>query len=476
MTIRPVPFLPGVPFIGNLLDFKRDRLALYRRIYEECGDLGGYTLFSKPFVVLAEAEITRQVLIEKHSDFERSPVMLMMKPILGEGLLTTDNAANSRQRQWINPAFQVERFPQYAQIIVEQTVAFQQRVLFEAETVNLSQAMQRLTLAIIGKTLFSLDILDEVPEFVQIVTDLLHATDQRLKFLLPLPLSWSLPGSFKLNATLQPLHAILNRLIRDRRARSDEWDDLLSLLLRVRDEETGQPLTERQIREQILTFLFAGHETTANTLSWAFYRLARHPSAAARLQDELESLLPGRYPTYDDLKRLPYTAQVIKETLRLYPPAYAFGRMALRDVRLGQYAIRKGTVVLACPYVLHRRADYFANPEEFDPDRFLPEREAAIPRFAYLPFGAGPRACIGRQFAFMEACLILAVLARHHRFTLPDGRIIRPEPMITLRPAVDVHVIIAQVAASYGRPLGEGNGLFDAGAGSSGACRLQRLK
>lgn len=447
MTAHSISFLPGLPFIGNLLDFQRDRLDLYRRIHEQCGDIGGYTLFSKPFIVLANAECTRQVLIEKHSDFERSPVMLMMKPILGEGLLTTNNAANSRQRQWINPAFQAERFPQYAQTIVEQTVVFQEREL-SGRTVNLSKALQRLTLEIIGKTLFSMDILEEIPEFVQAVTDLLHATDQRLKFLLPLPLSLPLPGYRKLSASMRPLNAILERLIRERRFRPDEREDLLSLLLQAQqDEAATEPITDQHIREQMLTFLFAGHETTAHTLSWAFYLLARHPSIFTRLRSELESVLQERHPTYDDLKRLPYTAQVVKETLRLYPPAYAFGRTALRDVRLGETRITKGMVALACPYILHRRADYFADPEQFDPDRFLPEREATIPRFAYLPFGAGPRACIGRQFALIEACLILAVLARNYRFTLRNERVIRPEAMITLRPQTDILVDVESIHA-----------------------------
>jgi cytochrome P450 len=202
----------------------------------------------------------------------------------------------------------------------------------------------------------------------------------------------------------------------------------------------GQPLGNREIRDQILTFLFAGHETTANTLVWAIFLLARNPAAYDRLQAEIADTLQGQPPVYEDLKRLPYTQQVIKEALRLYPPAYAFGRTALRSLQLGDYHIPKGMAVLTAPYIMHRNPDYFPEPERFDPDRFSPEAESRIPRFAYLPFGAGLRACIGRQFAMMEALLVLVTLTQQFRFSLLNPSKITPEPMVTLRPSERLQV------------------------------------
>lgn len=443
-SARKIPQLPGLPVIGNLPDFNRSRLALYRKIYDQCGDIGIYHLFSKAFAVTSNAELTRQLLLETHADFERSPVMVMMKPILGEGMLTTNNTANSQQRQWILPVFQADRYAGYAEIILAQTRKFSQNWV-AGQPLNLSKTLQELTLAIISEALFSTDVLQDCPDFVQAVTNMLHYTDQRLKLTVPIPLSWPLPINQKLKAALKPMDQLLEKLIQSRRealveAPNAGLDDLLGLLLKVQDSQTQQPLSNRQIRDQIMTFLFAGHETTAHTLSWTFYLLGKHPEVYERLQQELATTLRGQAPTYDDLRQLPYTLQVIKEALRLYPAAYAYGRTATRPLQLGDYHIPKGLVVLACPYMMHRRPDYFPKPEQFDPDRFTLEREAQIPRFAYLPFGAGPRACIGRQFALMEAQLILAALAQPFRFELLNEAGIWPEPMVTLRPSTGIQV------------------------------------
>jgi cytochrome P450 len=238
---------------------------------------------------------------------------------------------------------------------------------------------------------------------------------------------------------------LLDRIIHESRHSTAPTKDLLTALVQAHDE-TGHPLSNVQIRDQILTFLFAGHETTANTLSWTFYLLAQNPLAYERLQSELDAELQGELPTYESLRRLPYTMQVIQETLRLYPVAYAFGRTALKDIQLGDYQVRKGQIVLASPYILHRRPDYFPEPEQFNPDRFLPDAETTIPRSAYIPFGAGPRSCIGRQFALMEARLLLAVLAQKHRFTLLNESEIYPEPMITLRPSTSIQMAVDLMA------------------------------
>lgn len=440
MSSKSIPILPGLPVIGNLLEFSRDRLGLYQRIETQYGEIGIYRLFTKPFAVTSNAELAYDLLVEQHAHFERSPVMLMMKPILGDGLLTTNNATNAQQRQDIMSVFQAERYPEYAKLIVEKTQQLCQDWQ-DGQRLNLSKTMQELTLGIISQALFSTDVLQEFPGFTQAIGNLLHYTDQRLKFLLPLPLSWPLPINQKLNASIKPLNVMLDQLISQRRRNlKNSPQDLLSLLLDTNDSATQKPLSNRQIRDQILTFLFAGHETTAHTLSWTFYLLAKNPAVYERLQDEVNTVLQGAPPTYENLKQLPYALQVIKEALRLYPVAYAFGRTALRPLQLGEYQVPQDLVVLVCPYVMHRNPAYFSEPELFAPERFTPKCEAKIPRFAYLPFGAGPRACIGRQFALMEAQLILALLAQRFHFKLLNKNQIVPLPMVTLRPSGEIIV------------------------------------
>jgi len=440
MSSKPIPILPGLPVIGNLLEFSRDRLALYQRIETQCGEIGAYRLFTKPFAVTGNAELAYNLLVEQHTHFERSPVMLMMKPILGEGLLTTNNAANAQQRQEIISVFQAERYPEYAKLIVEKTQQLCQNWQC-GQTLNLSNAMQELTLGIISQALFSTDVLQEFPELTQAIGNLLHYTDQRLKFMLPIPLSWPLPINQKLNASIKPLNTLLSQFISQRRRNlKTSPQDLLSLLLNTNDSVTQKPLSNHQIRDQILTFLFAGHETTAHTLSWAFYLLAKNPAVYERLKEEVNTVLQEAPPTYEDLKKLPYVLQVIKETLRLYPVAYAFGRTALCPLQLGQYHVPQGLVVLVSPYIMHRNPTYFSEPERFAPERFTPKYETQIPRFAYLPFGAGPRSCIGRQFALMEAQLILALLTQKFRFRLLNENQITPLPMVTLRPSREIEV------------------------------------
>jgi len=323
----------------------------------------------------------------------------------------------------------------------------------DGQTLNLSAAMQELTLGIIGEALFGINVLEEFPPFGQAVTSILRYTDDRLKLMLPLPLNWPLPMNLRLWKAMKPLNEFLEQLIcrRQNAAFSSEHPaagspDLLTLLLQASDEESGKPLSHQAIRDQILTFLFAGHETTANTLSWTFFLLAQNQAVYDTLKREIGAVLQGEPPAFEDLKRLPYALQVIKEALRLYPPAYAFGRTATRNLQLGDYDIPEGLVVLTSPYVMHRRADYFPDPERFDPDRFSPERESQIPRFAYLPFGAGPRACIGRQFALMEAHLILVAIAQNYRFSLLNEAEIRPEPMVTLRPSTGIQMRLEKVS------------------------------
>jgi cytochrome P450 len=416
-------------------------------MHDTLGEIGEYRLLSKSFILLSNTSLIRELLTEHHNDYERSPIMLMMKPILGEGMLTTNNERNTKQRLVMNPVFHADRFNAYADIISQKTSQIIDQWQ-DRPDLNLSNSLQELTLSIIGETLFSIETLQNHSQFSKLVNELLFATDQRLKFFFPVPLSCPLPMNRKLTKSLKPLKQLMQAHIETRRKETGTQPDLLHYLINSQDEETGGLLGDEAICEQMLTFLFAGHETTATTLTWAFYLLAKNPDCYDQLQAELHSVLGDKTPQLSDLKQLPYTLQVIKESLRLYPPAYAFGRTAKADIPLGNYQIKKGQVVLVSPYIVHRRADYYQDPLQFNPDRFSPENEAALPRNAWIPFGLGPRSCFGRQFAMMEAQLILATIALRYRFNLKSSETVHPDAMITLRPAKAIHVIHTKVNLS----------------------------
>lgn len=230
-------------------------------------------------------------------------------------------------------------------------------------------------------------------------------------------------------------------MIDERRASSEEKGDLLSILLRTRAED-GTGMSDEQIRDEVVTLYVAGHETTATALTWVWYLLARHVEIYQKVQQEVDRVLQGRIPTYADLVNLPYTLQVLKETMRLYPPAYAFGRVALHDVEVDGYVIRARQGALFSPYTIHRRPDYFPDPEKFEPERFTPENEKQLPRYAYMPFGAGARICIGNHFALMEEHLLLVTLAQHVTFELVPDQRVELDPQVTLRPKAGIKMVV----------------------------------
>jgi cytochrome P450 len=261
--------------------------------------------------------------------------------------------------------------------------------------------------------------------------------------LFPPPYNWPLPRNRRTHKAVQVLRDHIQHFIDERRNSPTERNDFLSILLQARDED-GKPMSDEQLMAECLTLFGAGHETTATALSWTWYLLCQHPEIYQKVQLEVDSNLQGRTPTYEDLARLPYCLQVFKEAMRLYPPAYLLSRRALCEVEIDGYQIPKNRVVLYAPYTLHRREEYFPEPEKFDPERFTPEHEKQLPRYAYLPFGAGPRICIGMYFAMMEGHLLLATLAQRVNFSLVPGQTIVPDPIhhLTLRPGGELKVLV----------------------------------
>jgi cytochrome P450 len=307
--------------------------------------------------------------------------------------------------------------------------------------VDINQQMTNLTMSIIGKALFDADVFTDADELGAAMKVTLEYASYSTSQLIVPPYSWPLARNRRTRRAVQLLRTHIQLFIDERRAHPSERNDFLSILLQARDED-GQPMSDEQLMAECLTLFGAGHETTATALTWCWYLLCQHPAIYQRVQAEVDDVLRGRTPTFADLVRLPYCLQVFKESLRLYPPAYITSRRALHDMEIAGYHIPKNHVVILAPYLLHRRSEYFPNPEQFDPERFAPEHEKQLPRHAYLPFGAGPRVCIGNHFAMMEGHLLLATLAQRVTFALvPDQQIvIDPIHHLTLRPAGALNV------------------------------------
>ena len=412
-----------------------DRVAWIERLGRQYGPFGRERVGQRRLVLVNTPETAHQVLVEKAEHFVKSPALrIISRPLLGEGLLTAEGETHRKHRRLVAPAFAHQRVMRYAGLMSRHTAD-----MADAWPDGRRDAladMTRLTLGIVGEALFHADLLGEADELRQSITEALRYATQQTRRVIPLPAHWKTPAAMRAHRAIARLDQTILGLIAARRASGADEGDLLSMLLLAseEDEQGLRTLSDRQVRDEAMTLFVAGHETTANAATWALYLLARHPDAQARLQQEADRELDGRVPEFTDLVRLPYALQVFKEGLRLYPPAFIFSRQVSTPVSIGGHALQAGEIVLMSPYLLHRDPQHFPRPLEFDPERFTPEREAAIPRFAYLPFGGGRRVCIGNQFALMEGQIILATLAGRFEFQPVSLKPRRAEALFTLRP------------------------------------------
>lgn len=437
------PGPPPAPVIGSLLPFRRDPLSFLLETARSYGDITHFKLGKYSIYLVNHPDYIRQVLVTDVDKFEKSmPYKRLLSRFLGNGLLISDGEFWRRQRRLVGPAFHVKRIESYAQVMVDYT----QDMLAgwqAGQTRDLAEDMMRLTLFIVAKTLFDADVAQEARGIGDALEVLLYAVIERSQVLIELPQWMPTPLRLRENAALRILDAVTMRIIEDRRRSGQDTGDLLSMLLLAQDEEGGG-MTDTQVRDEALTLFLAGHETTANALTWTWYLLSQHPEIEARLHHELDTVLQGRPPALDDLKNLPCTEMVIKEAMRLYPPAWGFGRQTLEPVMVGAYTIPPVRGVMIIPYVTHRDPRFFPQPERFDPERFSAENEPHIPKMAYIPFGGGQRICIGSSFAMMEARLILSSVAQRYRPVLAPGHVVEPEPLVTLRPRHGMRMLLQE--------------------------------
>jgi len=435
-------YIRGYPFVGNLLDFRKDRLDLLRRLARE-GDVCGMHFGPFPGILFNKPEHIHSILVEHAYDFDKGlAVHNTFRPVIGDGIFSSEGDFHRHQRKIMSPPFQPRHIASYAGTMGHYGEQIQQ-IWLDNSVIDINQHMTNVTMSIIGKALFDADVFTETDELGAAMTVTLAYIAHATSVLFPPPYSWPLPRNLRTHKAVKVLCDYIQRFIDERRSNPTERNDFLSILLQARDED-GKPMSDEQLMAECLTLFGAGHETTATALSWTWYLLCQHPEMYQKVQEEVDSVLQGRTPTYDDQARLPYCLQVFKEAMRLYPPAYLLSRRALRTVEIDGYHVPKDMVVLYAPYTLHRREEYFLEPEKFDPERFTPEREKRLPRYAFVPFGAGPRICIGMYFAMMEGHLLLATLAQRVNFSLVPGQTIVPDPIhhLTLRPMGEVKVLV----------------------------------
>jgi cytochrome P450 len=457
----PPPSAPGpkgLPFLGSLPDLGRDVLGFFTQCARQYGDVVGFRLAAWPAMLLNHPDLVEDVLVKNHQNFIKHRFFWRhVEAIFGQGLLTSEGKFWHQQRRLAAPAFAASRVNRYGDTMVQHT----ERMLQQwqpGQVLDVHQEAMALTLQIAAKTLFDAEAHQDVAEVSRAIDEIMEQIAARFRRPFWIPDALPLPGNLRYRRGVQRMDQLVARIIAERQNKFEDRGDLLSQLMLARDE-AGQAMSARQIRDEVITTLLAGHETTALTLSWTWYLLGLHPAVDARLAEEVHTVLGGRSPTVDDLPRLRFTEQVVSEALRLYPPAYAIGRQTLADCEIGGYHVPAGTTVYVSPWVMHRDSRWFDDPQAFRPERWAGSLAKELPRFAYMPFGGGPRICIGSRFAMMEAVLILATVARQFRLEWQAGRPVQPKPSITLRPGGGVWVRLVSrpveavgLETSQGRP------------------------
>lgn len=466
------PRLPGPPghwLVGHLPEFGRDLLGFLTSCARQYGDVCAFRLARWPAVLVSDPRLIDDVLVAQCDNFIKHRFFWRhVGAIFGEGLLTSEGDAWRRRRRLAQPAFHRDRLAGYSAIMAEaaeQTAAAWR----DGQSLDVHREMMALTMRIVVRTLFGSEVRGEARSIGEAFDVATKEIARRFTWPFRIPDAVPTPSNLRYRRAVGQLDRIVYRFIREAHAPGHDDGRLLSMLLSARDE-AGAAMTERQVRDEVVTLFLAGHETTALTLSWTWMLLARHPQVEQTLWAELAAVLGGRTPGVEDLSGLPYTEMIVKEALRLYPPAYVIGREAVEPCRLGSHAIGAGTTIFISPWVLHRDPRFFEDPERFRPERWAGDAARRLPRNVYLPFGGGPRVCIGAGFAMMEATLLLATIAQRWAFRLTPDRRVTLFPSITLRPGNGVWGTVSQRIPDRGQtpsatPTSAGAGTLPAHAG-----------
>jgi cytochrome P450 len=412
------------PGLGNPLEFFTDVARTY-------GDIASYHIAGEQLFLINDPQLIKDILVTHHKNFTKSRGLERTKRLLGNGLLTSEGAVHLRQRRLMQPAFHRDRIAGYGRTMVDYADRMRSSWT-DGASLDIAREMNRLTLSIVGKTLFDADVESQAAAVGEALTGVIESFWMMLLPFADLLERLPVPKLRRARVARARLDTIIYGMIADRRASGRDHGDLLSMLLAAQDDDGGV-MTDSQIRDEAMTIFLAGHETTANALMWTWYLLSGAPDVAAKLHDEVDRVLQGRLPDVGDIRSLSYVERVVTESMRLYPPAWLIGRRAIADYAIGPYVARARSILVMSPYIIQRDSRYYAEPERFDPDRWTPELRASLPKFAYFPFGGGPRQCIGESFAWMELILIVATIAQQWDLRLVPGHPVVLQPLITLR-------------------------------------------
>ena len=434
--LKQVPLLRGNPIFGSIFDLSRDRLGFLGRI-AETGPVVRFRMANIMVYHISEPDGVQRILQENARNYIKGKLFDPMRSLVGNGLFLSEGDFWLRQRRLMQPAFHQRRLAALVEGMATETQVSIDRwaqAAASGQAVNMAQETTALAMRVVTRALFSSGLAGGEKRLADAITTIID--DIALRFELPFypPLGVPTPRNRRTRAALRTIDEEVYAIINRRRAVSAQKDDLLAMLMEARDEDDGKGMDDHQLRDEVLIMFAAGHETTANAMAWAFYLLNRHPEVLDRLRGELAEVLGGRTPAAEDLPRLVYTRSVIEEVLRLYPPVFVTNRQAVKEDVVCGYRIPAGALVSVSPYIAQRDTRFWENPLSFDPERFSPERSAGRPRFAYFPFGGGPRQCIGKDFALYEAAVVLAMAAQRFDWQLAPGEEVLPQLRVTFRP------------------------------------------
>jgi cytochrome P450 len=445
---KTAPGPPGILLLGSIPAVKHDRIRFLMDAIHEHGDIVRFRMGPQTFHIVNHPDHIKHVLQRNHQNYHKGIGLSHAKSLLGEGLLTSEDEMWVRQRRLIQPVFHHHQIERFATTMATATAEMLDRWRFyieSGEPLDISDEMMRLTLVILGRTLLGSDISSDADVIGRAVTVALEQAIYRMTAPINLPETLPTPSNLRFRKAVRTLDNFVYKLVEDRRNGKRNQDDLLTMLLLACDDQAVNGMSDQQLRDEVMTILLAGHETTAVALGWTWYLLSKNSGVQRQLQDELATVLAGRIPTTQDFPLLKYTKMVIEESMRLYPPVWLIPRKAIEDDEIGGYHIPARSGVLISPYAIHRHPAFWKDAEEFNPERFRDKGDKNQRSYIYFPFGAGPRHCIGSHFAMMEMQLVLSIVAQKYRLHLANNDSTEIEPLLTLRPRHGISMTVHTV-------------------------------
>lgn len=440
-TLTPPPGPKTRWPLANMGVFKNGFLEFLMEMRENYGDVCQFKIATRKMALVCDPDVVRDILVTNNKNFTKSRGLRVMgRFLLGNGLLTNEGESHRKQRRLIQPAFTKQRIDQYAEDMIACTLKSMSK-WEDGATIDMDDEMMQTALAIAARTMFGAEVDGEAEEISNAMSEAMSVFEMLADPLMPIKQNLPLPRNRRIAKARERIDATIFRMIADRRAEGRHRGDFLDILLSARDEDDKTGMTDRQVRDEAITLFLAGHETTANAMTWAWHLLSTHEDVQEKMCAEVTRVCGGRPPNADDVPQLQYTRQVFAESMRLYPPAHSFGRLPIEDYDTGHGVLTAGTTIILSPYVMHRHPKYWPNAEQFLPDRWLPEEIEKRPKTAYIPFGGGPRVCIGEPFAWVEGILVLAAIAREWKVAPCPGHKVEHQALVTLRPRYGMRLI-----------------------------------